>query len=332
MKKQKQKKKLGIHHRIHRHLKKHLRKHLARMRKLKKKRPRAHKVMMVMSVTIPLLLGLVLFGSGSLYLFESYQDELTEAQEQKITVDLPNAPDDTANWKSYTDSVSGFSVKFPEQWAEPKIDSGNGEKYNRRIVFTNGLEASSELYKGFEVYIYDSGVYSSLPKTANLMPKKESYRKEKCDQKEFFEAIVGEEDYPAQEVEVGGADSCFEEAYFFSVRRGDYLYNIAPLVNYQGDNPFEKGKKTELIMGFPKFFEILSTFVIPEKEKPKPSAPKEPKVAPKPATQPKRALVHKASCAHKNDHPRKSKTKKHRHMDEDCCMDPDEWPNPRCQY
>lgn len=39
----------------------------------------------------------------------------------------------------------------------------------------------------------------------------------------------------------------------------------------------------------------------------------------------------KWTCHHK-DLPHVSTTKKHRHMDEDCCMDPDEWENPKCDY
>jgi len=38
----------------------------------------------------------------------------------------------------------------------------------------------------------------------------------------------------------------------------------------------------------------------------------------------------KDTC-HKNDPPHKSNTKS-KHMDEDCCPDPDEWANPRCEY
>ena len=39
----------------------------------------------------------------------------------------------------------------------------------------------------------------------------------------------------------------------------------------------------------------------------------------------------KKTCHH-NDLPHNSYTKNHRHMDEDCCMDPDEWQNPKCDY
>jgi len=42
-------------------------------------------------------------------------------------------------------------------------------------------------------------------------------------------------------------------------------------------------------------------------------------------------LPKKISCQEKNDHPQKSKTRG-KHRDEDCCPDPDEWPNTACVY
>ncbi|MBM3255979.1 MAG: hypothetical protein FJZ04_00710 [Candidatus Moranbacteria bacterium] len=328
-------KKLGVRQ-LHRHLKKHLKKHLARYRKFRKRRPHAHKVIVLMSVTIPLILGLVFFGSGSLFLYESYQDQLSEMQKQEITVDLPNVPDDTASWKTYQDAATKFSVKYIPRWDEPKVDTGSGKKYERKITFSNGLDAASEQFKGFEVYVYNANLYPGPAKTGNLVPKEDTYQKNRCDQLEFPEAVVGEGDYPAQEVEVDSQNRCFGEAYFFSVTRGGYTYNIVPLVNFKGDNPFGGGKKSEVILGFPKFFEILSTVVIPEPEKSKAEEPTKPTVSQKVIKKavepkPKRVLVSKASCAKKNHKGKKSKTKG-RHMDEDCCMDPDESPNPRCQY
>jgi hypothetical protein len=49
------------------------------------------------------------------------------------------------------------------------------------------------------------------------------------------------------------------------------------------------------------------------------------------ARRPKRAFSRGATCAEKNDHPGYSDTKG-KHMDEDCCPDPDEWPKPGCAY
>lgn len=45
----------------------------------------------------------------------------------------------------------------------------------------------------------------------------------------------------------------------------------------------------------------------------------------------RRPTVLRVSCREKNDHPSYSETKG-KHMDEDCCPDPDEWPKPGCIY
>lgn len=37
-------------------------------------------------------------------------------------------------------------------------------------------------------------------------------------------------------------------------------------------------------------------------------------------------------CGKRNDHPQKSDQGKGKHMDMECCMDPDEYPNPHCYY
>lgn len=66
------------------------------------------------------------------------------------------------------------------------------------------------------------------------------------------------------------------------------------------------------------------------KTKPKP-APSKPKItAPKPVSF--RVVGGKMVCAKKNDKPRKSKQHKGKHLDMECCLDPDETPNPWCTY
>lgn len=40
----------------------------------------------------------------------------------------------------------------------------------------------------------------------------------------------------------------------------------------------------------------------------------------------------KLVCDKKNDHPTKSKKGKGKHLDMECCFDPDEYPNPWCYY
>ena len=45
----------------------------------------------------------------------------------------------------------------------------------------------------------------------------------------------------------------------------------------------------------------------------------------------RKQAVLRISCTEKNDHPSYSDSKG-KHMDEDCCPDPDEWPKPGCAY
>jgi|GEM_PF-6695483 len=68
-------------------------------------------------------------------------------------------------------------------------------------------------------------------------------------------------------------------------------------------------------------------------EKPAPTKPIAPKInAPLPATF--KWENGKRVCEKKNDHPTKSKVnnKGKIHMDMECCLDPDEFPNPNCSY
>jgi hypothetical protein len=37
-------------------------------------------------------------------------------------------------------------------------------------------------------------------------------------------------------------------------------------------------------------------------------------------------------CGTKNDKPSKSNKNKGKHLDMECCLDPDEYPNPNCYY
>jgi len=59
-----------------------------------------------------------------------------------------------------------------------------------------------------------------------------------------------------------------------------------------------------------------------------PAAPKI--TAPRPVAA--KSVGGKLVCAKKTDHPGKSKTNKKKHLDMECCLDPDEYPNPWCYY
>ncbi|MDO8529182.1 MAG: hypothetical protein Q7S18_00760, partial [bacterium] len=45
-----------------------------------------------------------------------------------------------------------------------------------------------------------------------------------------------------------------------------------------------------------------------------------------------RVVAGRRVCSKSNDHPGKSNKGKGKHMDMECCLDPDEYPNPNCYY
>lgn len=81
---------------------------------------------------------------------------------------------------------------------------------------------------------------------------------------------------------------------------------------------------------FPEFYSIVSTLNPIEIVRPKPVPPKPKITAPFLVTYKK--VDGKLVCAKKNDKPKKSKNKKGKHLDMECCLDPDEYPNPHCYY
>jgi len=82
----------------------------------------------------------------------------------------------------------------------------------------------------------------------------------------------------------------------------------------------------------PEFFIVVSTWRLIDiyRPKPKPVVVKPKITAPMPVSYKK--VNGLRVCAKKNDKPGKSKQGKSKHMDMECCLDPDEYPNPHCYY
>ncbi|MCA9364392.1 MAG: hypothetical protein KC736_00670 [Candidatus Moranbacteria bacterium] len=81
----------------------------------------------------------------------------------------------------------------------------------------------------------------------------------------------------------------------------------------------------ELSHVVPEFFLIPSTFAVQKIIRPRPEYI---------LRYPVSAKVENGHlvCAKKKDKPSFSKKTKHKHLDLECCLDPDEWPNPYCTY
>ena len=126
--------------------------------------------------------------------------------------------------------------------------------------------------------------------------------------------------YPANKVVVKPGNPCFREAYFVSVERNSWIYNLVPVpsggyhkIGYQGES--------KVNAQIPEFSKILENITFQN--------PLPPITGPKPRTAKK--VNGKYVCAGGDDI-HWSLTNKPGHLDLQCCLDPDETPNPWCSY
>lgn len=254
----------------------------------------------------------------------AYEDELRQLS--GLTVNLAPVPDPTADWKIYENKNYRLSLKYPQNWQPPRESfAGKGENYLLKISFDEKGIVSEKGGKGFDVFIYSAAKFPGPLGTDNLKKKNEGVASEDCP--DFNDITLGEKAYQAKEMNIKKNNPCWEETFFYSLTQQGYTFNIVPRLD-GGFNIKDFDEKIPLVKTFPMFYDIVSTLDFAEQESVA-QIPK--KIVQKVVSVPKVRYTSGASCAHKNDHPRNSKTKG-KHMDEDCCPDPDEWPNPRCAY
>ena len=254
----------------------------------------------------------------------AYEDELRRLS--GLTVNLAPAPDPTADWKIYENKKYNFSIKYPRDWQTPRENSaGKEENYLLKISFDEKGIVSKNGGKGFDVFIYSAAKFPGPIGTDNLKKKSENAANEDCPN--IDDITLGEKAYQAKEVNIKKNNPCWEETFFYSLTQQGYTFNIVPRLD-GGFNIKDFDEKIPLVKTFPIFYDIVSTLDFAQ-ENSLVQAPR--RMIQRAASPPRVRYASGASCAHKKDKPRNSKTKG-KHMDEDCCPDPDEWPNPRCAY
>lgn len=188
---------------------------------------------------------------------------------------------------------------------------------------------AEEKFSGFQVAVYDLNVVKEFSKTAEFpaIKNQELFASGECDNREVYLLEAGE--YPAEEIYVPLNDNCYRAVLFFSVVNEGYIYNLSPIL--KPGMVFEDEPMKELSEDLPEFFEVVAFFENIDIVRPQKRAV-EPKItAPQPVSykvDEKGRLV----CAKKKDKPSKSKQCKKKHLDMECCLDPDEYPNPHCYY
>lgn len=251
-----------------------------------------------------------------------------ETEEQKIE-DIKVIQDEisTENWKEYKSNWYGFKIRYPENWKNPVVLPAN--KLSTEVFRISFLNSRDDLkYRGFEVSIYDTLKVKDLFRTKEFPKIKNPELKDKEQCLNIEGHLIETGDYPAEEIYIPKTDDCYEPVLFFSLVDGRYIYNISPILEegfYYDEDP-----AVVLRDNLPEFFVAIAQFENIEIVRPKP-APVKPKItAPKPASY--KVVNGRMVCAKKNDKPGKSDRNKKKHLDMECCLDPDEYPNPHCYY
>lgn len=268
------------------------------------------------------------------------EEVASEKLETDIVDELKNAEHDTdmGDWKEYKNDWFGFDVRYPKDWKYPSIlNPAAVSKWEQKVQFRKTKIDPDGSYVGFDVVVYDTN------KTRNLMDTQEfpalkfgSVREEgKCDTIEGHVFETG--DYPAEEIYIPINDDCYEPTLFFTFTEGQYTYSAVPIKKAGLGNL--EDQRMEISKEMPEFFSAVSTLknvdidrtkvILP---KPKPVVRKKVISAPLPIIYKRDSLGRRVCNKGSKDHPGKSNQNKGKHMDMECCLDPDEYPNPNCYY
>ncbi|MFA6973120.1 MAG: hypothetical protein WC238_00075 [Parcubacteria group bacterium] len=241
---------------------------------------------------------------------------------------------DTSKWKNYQSQWYGVELKYPEQWGNPIHRSATrGTKWEYRSQFRSETVGANNPYVGFDLVIYPIAVIKEATNTDEFPKIKSPELKEKESCAMFDGHLIETGDYAAEEIYVPAEDDCYDAALYFSFTRDAYVYNLVPVMR----DGYERTSDpmVDVADHFPEFFSVASQLSTIDIVRPKPKAVATPTPKVVSAPQPyiyKKDSVGRRVCGTKNDKPAKSKKNKSRHMDMECCLDPDEYPNPNCYY
>lgn len=306
---------------------------------IKKNKPLLHTVEWVLVLLAFFAVGFaVIFYQTSLNFVKRLPEDffgekrapIQTIEEQKEFVgETVQEPIDTTAWDTYRNKYYGFEIQHPDEWTnmQYKTPTEKSARYETIYKFRKNSEGEGDDYIGFDVAIYPAKKVGGLENT-NDIHKKENMPEDKGVCAFSEEVTLGGQNAKFQKVSIGPDNPCYEPAYFFSLEKSGYIYNIVPTIREDAEKFSEPEKRTTEL--FPEYAEVVSSFKTIPIARPVLQSPKPRITAKRPVAA--KVVGGKLVCAKKNDKPRKSKKNKPGHLDLECCLDPDERPNPWCTY
>lgn len=232
-----------------------------------------------------------------------------------------NKENQPIEWKTYKNLKYKFSIRYPKEWPNPsEIKTGGiGFPYEYKISFKDN--SSQGVDNGFDILVYNASENkkTSQNNTEALQNNNKLFPAyDECDH--LAESPDKQNACSASEVPFVRGNYCYKKTEAYQIKTDSYAYNMIPADKNMAASVNSVVPQKTLPEIYQSFFSITL-----EDEQGKlnnimlgaiPHSP--------------RAAGHMV-CPYKNDHPSTSSTKS-KHMDEDCCADFDEWPNPMCFY
>lgn len=238
-----------------------------------------------------------------------------------------------SDWKIYEDSTYDFKIKYPNHWTDPQVQEINDENsaYQYKVSFGTEKTLTGNAYDGFYIFISkrNKTTYSTIDKYINNCNCVCAQTQEDSTQ-EYYQEVHSFNPFTDKLPTAEDDTICY--SYHFM---GKYFeYELVPIVNTSSNNISSLMR----INTIDNFKLAKNTFVIDTETIQKKAIEEEEArlVAIERARQARIAaeqarLASLRTCAHPERKPSYSTTKK-KHTDEDCCPDPDEYPNPKCRY
>lgn len=304
---------------------------------------------------LPIFLITLVSIAGFLVIY-FYFTKISSLAEEKNQ--LPIATEQTDNWKRYRNDKYGFSLNYPDTWAQPREENGSKEN-NYVLKVSLGTEEGQKgsNVDGFYVFVYPSDVcLGGIPSSGS---SGKSYNVSDANNLAEFIANQAKKSSScvSKRISVKG-DVLPEEVNIYQLAGADYNYLITPFMDK--NNKASDKFKTQWINVLKSFLLNSPKLKRPDSSEAKMKKPnvifatldlKKPKIelvasyletknlpvqyAPKNFSRqvynPNQEYFLSGICRHPGRKPEYSKTKGD-HVDEDCCPDPDEWPNPSCHY